>query len=247
MDGCLPNLIKYLLFATNFLVFVMGCVALGIGIYALVDGQALVDLVENSSDLTLNVYTTAAILFIVVSVMVVIVTFFGCCGAIKESKCMLGTYFTFILVMFIILIVGAVIGYSQAADQIKDPLKKSMEKYKINAESKEEQAIQQAWDGLQEDFQCCGIDAYGDWKDNCPDFPDSSANLVPKSCCSNKATNSIPDCQKNPNKYNLTGCYTKFKEGFDKNKDLILAIGVTIVVIMFLNMLFAFAMCTMAR
>jgi hypothetical protein len=27
---------------------------------------------------------------------VIVVTFFGCCGAIKENKCMLGTYFTVI-------------------------------------------------------------------------------------------------------------------------------------------------------
>ena len=83
----------------------MGCVVLGIGIFAIVNGAALMDLVDKANDtlgkdLTLSVFTSAAIILIVVSVFVVIVAFFGCCGAIKESKCMLGTYFTIILVMF---------------------------------------------------------------------------------------------------------------------------------------------------
>jgi len=127
----MANIIKYMLFATNFLVFIMGCVVLGIGIFAIVNGAALMDLVDEANsaagtDLSLSVFTSAAIILIVVSVFVVIVAFFGCCGAIKESKCMLGTYFTIILVMFIILIVGAVIGYQASFDEIGDQLDNTM-------------------------------------------------------------------------------------------------------------------------
>jgi len=126
----MANIIKYMLFATNFLVFIMGCVVLGIGIFAIVNGAALMDLVDEANsaagtDLSLSVFTSAAIILIVVSVFVVIVAFFGCCGAIKESKCMLGTYFTIILVMFIILIVGAVIGYQASFDEIGSQLEKN--------------------------------------------------------------------------------------------------------------------------
>ena len=62
----------------------MGCIVFGFGIFALVDGEALSDLVESSGQgITINIYTTAAILLIVVSVFIIIVTFFGCCGALK--------------------------------------------------------------------------------------------------------------------------------------------------------------------
>ena len=60
---------------------------------------------------------------------------------------MLGIYFVIILILFIILIVGAVIGYSQSLDKIKDPLLKSMQKYK-NADAK---VIKDAWDNVQKD------------------------------------------------------------------------------------------------
>ena len=174
MDGFLANVIKYLLFATNFAVFVsilqfypeflkltqklqvVGCAVLGIGIYALVDGADLVDIVESAdADVNLKVFTSAAIILIVVSVFVVILTFFGCCGAIKESKCMLGTYFTLILAMFVVMIVGAVIGYSQSMDEVRGAVEKSMDKFKDNVDaegvSKEEKAITNAWNTLQED------------------------------------------------------------------------------------------------
>ena len=134
----------------------MGCAVLGIGIYALVDGADLVDIVESAdADVSLKVFTSAAIILIVVSVFVVILTFFGCCGAIKESKCMLGTYFTLILAMFVVMIVGAVIGYSQSMDEVRGAVEKSMKKFKDDVDadgvSKEEKAITNAWNTLQGD------------------------------------------------------------------------------------------------
>jgi len=261
MDGFLANVIKYLLFATNFAVFVVGCAVLGIGIYALVDGADLVDIVESAdADVNLKVFTSAAIILIVVSVFVVILTFFGCCGAIKESKCMLGTYFTLILAMFVVMIVGAVIGYSQSMDEVRGAVEKSMDKFKDNVDaegvSKEEKAITNAWNTLQEDFTCCGTyfngtsDVGNSWVQEGP-YPVGDFK-VPKSCCNRFDTDeAITNCRKNPynlpNDEKLEGCFDKFEDLLNDNKDKILIVGVVIVVIMFLNMLFAFAMCTMAN
>ena len=139
----------------------MGCVVLGIGIFAIVNGAALMDLVDKANDtlgkdLTLSVFTSAAIILIVVSVFVVIVAFFGCCGAIKESKCMLGTYFTIILVMFIVLIVGSVIGYQASFDDISgeldDTMKSFVDKSLVPDETDQGKlAITKAWNQVQED------------------------------------------------------------------------------------------------
>ena len=134
----------------------MGCAVLGIGIYALVDGADLVDIVESADpDVNLKVFTSAAIILIVVSVFVVILTFFGCCGAIKESKCMLGTYFTLILAMFVVMIVGAVIGYSQSMDEVRGAVEKSMKNFVDDPDaaevSKEKKAVTNAWNTLQSD------------------------------------------------------------------------------------------------
>ena len=131
---------------------------LGIAIYAMVDGAALVDLLDGS-DVNIPVFTSAAIILIVVSVFIVILTFFGCCGAIKESKCMLGTYFTLVLVMFIIMIVGAVLGYSQSLDEVGGALKDSMKQFVDEPKDETDttkKAITDAWNQVQTDvsFSC---------------------------------------------------------------------------------------------
>merc|ERR1712001_19321 len=236
----------------------MGCAVLGVGIFALVDGQALMDLINSANealdkDINLNIFTSAAIILIAVAVFVVIVAFFGCCGAIKESKCMLGTYFAIILVMFIILIVGAVIGYQASFDEIGDQLDNTMDNFvdksKQNDDPSEgDLAITKAWNSVQEDYSCCGStfnSTFNSWTEYGPYPIDDSK--VPESCCMNlDDSTKLQDCRKNPFNYNLTGCFDKFEDLINNNKKSVLAVGVTIVVIMFFNMLFAFAMCTMA-
>merc|ERR1711970_1145606 len=90
----------------------------------------------SEDDFNIHIYTSAAYILLVVSALVVLVSFFGCCGAIKESKCMLGTYFVLILAMFIVMVVGAVLGYSGDLDTaIKSPLQDALKQYKDSAEA----------------------------------------------------------------------------------------------------------------
>ncbi len=58
--------------------------ALGLGIFALLDGEALNDfLTLFDESIELNVIYGAAILDITVASIIVLITFLGCCGAIK--------------------------------------------------------------------------------------------------------------------------------------------------------------------
>ena len=43
------------------------------------------------TDVSVPIYTSAVILFLIVSISAIFISFFGCCGAYKESKCMLAT------------------------------------------------------------------------------------------------------------------------------------------------------------
>lgn len=57
--------------------------------------------------------------------------------------------------MFIIMIVGAVIGYSQTLDDIEEPLQKSMAKFDVTGTDtdKTKQAITKAWNTVQEEVR----------------------------------------------------------------------------------------------
>ena len=80
-------------FLTTKLIFVfpfqlLGCAILGVGIWVLFD-KNFSKYVDNSEHF--NMLYTGAYVFIAVGLIIMIVGFFGCCGAIRENQCMLGT------------------------------------------------------------------------------------------------------------------------------------------------------------
>jgi len=256
VDGCLGKTVQFILFLTNSLVFVLGVVVLGFGAYVLITGNDLVSLIDVTDADSIKIYGSAAILLIVIACAVVLVTFFGCCGAWKVNRCMLGTYFVMILALFICILVGAVIAYTQDLEFVKGALEETQKKY--GHEGTDETIITDAWDSFQEDFDCCGVSNRTDWADSGAIFKDKDGNIqdtykVPLSCCANVVEEELTKClttsdNDGPENSFFTGCWTKFQDDvIEANKDYILYSGIAIIVIMFLNMLSAFAMCTMAK
>lgn len=264
--GCISNLVKYLLFITNFLIFILGIAVFGLGIWVLVDKPSFLDLFEQAADnvpgmsdkFDITLYTSAAYILLVVAALVVIISFFGCCGAIKESKCMLGTYFTLILAMFIVMVVGAVLGYSGNLEEIiKKPLTDALEKYEDNPTQDGMIAYKKIWNEVQVELRCCGVDNASDWLKHDHGFEDGFNK--PVGCCKWKKNGdeitgnaAIDVCRESdeapsvPNPtYNFEGCYTKIEKTIVDNQDIVVGVAIAVVVVMFLNMLFAFAMCTM--
>lgn len=233
------------------------------------------DILGDTTDISsINIYSTASYLLIAVAVIVIIITFFGCCGAIKESKCMLGTYFAIVLTVFIMCIVGAVLGYSGNLEEtIKTPFLEAIKKYddmpswtpeSPTGDLKEEGKyyFKVALNKAQEDFKCCGINGVADWvNENKPDnanwHPENMNINKPEGCCKflkngaeiTVAAN-ITACRismdQTDNVYNFNGCYSEFEKKIKENQDMVVGIAIGVVVVMFLNMLFAFAMCTMS-
>ena len=133
----------------NILFKVLGVVVLGFGAYVLITGNDLVSLIDVTDADSIKIYGSAAILLIVIACAVVLVTFFGCCGAWKVNRCMLGTYFVMILALFICILVGAVIAYTQDLDFVKGALEETQKKY--GHEGTDETIITDAWNSFQED------------------------------------------------------------------------------------------------
>ncbi|XP_003798997.1 tetraspanin-8 [Otolemur garnettii] len=103
VSGC----IKYSMFIFNFLFWVCGVLILAIGIWVRVskDGQEIL----NSADSGLNPYVAVNILIAVGSIIMVL-GFLGCCGAIKESRCMLLLFFIGLLLILILQVVAGILG-----------------------------------------------------------------------------------------------------------------------------------------
>lgn len=70
-----------------------GAVILGVGIWVKVDSSSLLGVLEKVEDAPsqLSYLANIGYLLIAVGAFLLVIGFLGCCGAIKESKCMLLT------------------------------------------------------------------------------------------------------------------------------------------------------------
>jgi len=275
--GFLDKLVKYTLFATNLLIFILGLVVLGLGIWVVVAKPSFFEILDEATQVcgddekckeemkaSVALYASASYILIVISALIVIISFFGCCGAYKENKCMLGTYFTIILALFIAMVVGAVLGYSGNLEStIKSPLLKALDKYDDTpGENTPKKALKSVWNEVQRELKCCGVDNVKDWTEN-PDilnFHFTPPINKPEGCCKIDRTDAelnpgeIEECRKSVEapdaqnaKYYFEGCYTAMKNQVKENQNILVGVAIGVVVLMFLNMLFAFALCTMVK
>jgi len=233
MDSCCCSLNKYIIWAANFAVFALACASLGVGIYALVDGEGLSDFLDQLEiDEDLNIIYLGSILIIVVSSFVLLITFLGCCGALKESRCLLGTYVFCVIVLICCMIGGIALAASgtQLVD-LKTPLKDTMSDYD---NSDPNDPVTQAWDGIQQEYECCGVDGPQDWSE----FGNFIQGDVPDSCCASPVTG----CTEVP------GCYSKFEDIIKQNEDLIYSIVSITLIALVVNAALAIMMwCSIDR
>nr|CAB3267303.1 tetraspanin-18 [Phallusia mammillata] len=146
---------KYLMFFFNLLIFLGGAALLGVGIWVLVGADTFRQLISSDPAIFNAVY-----IIIAVGCFLFIVGFLGCCGAIKENKCMLATFFALILVIFVLEIVGGVLAFVYYPNA-KTAALDSMKIYNENTEAGK--TAKAAWDNFEKTFQCCGLNGQQDW------------------------------------------------------------------------------------
>ncbi|NXD73638.1 CD63 protein, partial [Eolophus roseicapillus] len=162
--------VKFLVFVFNFIFWVCGVALVAIGIYA----QVALDkaLVVSSASAA---GTPVAIL--VLGIIIFFISFFGCCGAWKESYCMVTTFAVLLSIIFLVEVAAAIAGYvfkDKVRSVLEDGFRDAMNKYG------EDKALTEAMDELQRDFSCCGANNYTDWS-SIERFRVN--NTVPRSCC----------------------------------------------------------------
>eukprot|EP00092_Neocalanus_flemingeri_P015365 GFUD01016624.1.p1 GENE.GFUD01016624.1~~GFUD01016624.1.p1 ORF type:complete len:283 (+),score=60.62 GFUD01016624.1:61-909(+) len=262
MDSFILSLVKYLLFVTNFVTFVLGCVTFGLGVWVFLDKPSVLCLFQMiqaqsviGGDLDIDFYTFAAYIIMVVSLLISIVSFFGCSGSIKENRCMLGTYFALLLGIFTVAVVGSVlVATGHLTNSIKLSLLDALDKYEDKpSEDTPMFAYKEAWNLVQKEMKCCGIDSVGDWI-HVKDFPEGLNK--PKGCCmwekpgkdiSNNSSK-IEACRKSTDSaasadYYFAGCYTQLYSFIDTDSSIVLGGTSAVLALMFINLLFSFTMC----
>ncbi|KAF2899183.1 hypothetical protein ILUMI_06996 [Ignelater luminosus] len=216
MCGCATVVVKYILFIFN-LLFVFAAIAfIALGVLFKLNINEVTEALESQ-----NIsFSIAPMLMIIVGCIVFTIAFFGCCGAIRESTCMLTTYAIILLLMFILQValgVCAFLLYKNSNDEmrqdISEELRKTFNKYDPNQKTNIEEAV----DALQKNLQCCGVEGPDFWRGK------FTGNTAPSSCCPGEPV----DCHIGAGAY-TQGCARKL---FDSLQHSAKIIGIIVIVI----------------
>lgn len=173
-------LVKYLFIVFNVLVWLLGFGVLTVGIWMHLNRGPYVTLLPNSSFLSATTLTIAA------GVIIFVVGFCGCVGAMMESQCMLVVYFIFVLVIFGLEVTATALGltykYKVQTFIRQEVLLSIKQDYDPQLADSQNKGVVAVVDNIQTDLECCGVDNLTDWF-YIPAWPDK-AN-VPMSCCVN--------------------------------------------------------------
>merc|ERR1712080_200188 len=187
-------------------------------------------------------------------VIVAVIGFLGCCGALKKNTCMLTSFAICILLIFMLELAGGIYAYTKTKDLQKD-IQVGLKEAIVNSYGNSTDAddgFKDAVDWFQINVKCCGSEKPADWKDSYwyKTKGQSKKTPVPESCCKEKKTGcnngKVEDLVKAKKIY-TTGCVpegTKYvKTELYKGGGAAIGIGV----IQLLGIVFACCLCNTIR
>lgn len=204
--------VKILLFIFNLIFFLVGLL--------LVIAGALIQTKFNEYVTVLgSSFSVAPFIIIGVGSFILVVAFFGCCGAFKEHVCMVQTFAAFLIIILIVEFAGAIAGFvlqSKILPIITKALTQALGAYNKN------NAYKVAIDKIQQEFSCCGVNSTSDWN-----------GQIPPSCCAGNVT-TCPQA-----KAFTQGCLAGFQGFVNKNIGIVAGIAMGVCFIEILGIVFA--------
>ncbi|NXR98320.1 TSN8 protein, partial [Oxylabes madagascariensis] len=157
---------KLLTFLTclYFLPQVCGCIILGFSIWIRVSAARQVNACSHTS----TIVFAGANLLMAVGAIIMILGFLGCCGAAKESRCMLMLFFIALLLILILQVTGGILGavYKPEVEKAFN-LTLSLSVDALQSTTGEYKEYQEEFQELQRQEKCCGLlNGPEDWGQN---------------------------------------------------------------------------------
>ncbi|NXE09575.1 TSN1 protein, partial [Lophotis ruficrista] len=208
--GCF-TFIKVMMILFNLAIFLGGGTLLGVGIWVTVDGQSFLDIFGAVSSSVLQVVNVSYFL-IVIGAILLVIGFLGCCGAQKESKCLLMTFFSVVLIIFIAEIAAAVVAlvYTGLAETLLTAVVTPLLREKYGADK----SLTHIWNVTMREVNCCGLNNYTDFTDS-PWY--NEYKTYPASCC-----NDLQPCNETLAAHsNVSGCFHQILEEIKTNAGVV--------------------------
>ncbi|NWZ96975.1 TSN8 protein, partial [Nesospiza acunhae] len=147
-----------------FLPQVCGCIILGFSIWIRVSSAQQVNACSHTS----TIVHGGANLLIAVGAIIMILGFLGCCGAVKESRCMLMLFFIALLLILILQVAAGILG-AVYKPQVEATFNLTLSEgvSALQSTTGEYKEYQKEFQKLQKMYQCCGWKHGGeDWGQN---------------------------------------------------------------------------------
>ncbi|XP_030634550.1 tetraspanin-8-like [Chanos chanos] len=210
--------IKFLLFIFNLLFWISGCIILGVSIYLKVskDENKITDMAVPGIDL-----------LIAIGVIIMVLGFLGCCGAIRENRCMLLLFFIGLLIIFILLLAAGILG-AVGEEKSKAWIRTELEKLMPLSEHPDIHTDLQTFETK---AKCCGL----------LNGPEDWGTAVPSSCDCQDDAKECKSVASGKRVYS-TPCITRVTEFIEQHLTVALGIAFAIAILMLFGMAFSMAL-----
>ncbi|KAL3996319.1 neuroblastoma suppressor of tumorigenicity 1 [Sarotherodon galilaeus] len=223
---CCSGFLKIMMFIFNGGIFLAGAAILGVGIWVQVDSNSFLDILDEVEDASsLSQLVNVSYLLIAVGAVLLVIGFLGCCGAIRESKCMLLTFFSIVLIIFLIEVAGAIVlfVFKDVAGELLQELEKNVQKT-IKNKYGDNNKLTSVWNNTMEELKCCGYRNYTDFTGS-PFY--NGKGLYPTPCC-NSTIVSGPCNSNAADRSNVDGCFDKLLQLIEDNALVIAGVAMGI-------------------
>lgn len=212
--------VKYLLFMFNFVFWLAGTGVLAVGLWLRFDTKTAGLFTGEDSP---SVFFTGVYILLAAGALMMVVGFLGCCGALKESPCMLGLFFFFLLIIFAVEVAAGIWGLSNKDKVVEDITEFYKQTYN-NYQSTKQEALKEILRSIHFGLNCCGMTGtvFDAAKDTCPKKEGLEILIS-------------------------TSCPTAIDEMFNSKLHIIGGVGIGIGVIMIFGMIFSMLLCCAIR
>ncbi|TPP57640.1 23 kDa integral membrane protein [Fasciola gigantica] len=203
--------LKCSVFVFNIICLLCALLLIGVGAYVQVKFSAYGPELQ-------KVWQAAPIAILVLGGIILLVSFLGCCGAIRENVCMLYMYGVLLALLLIGEIVVAILAIVYK-DKIDEKVKQVLSQYVQDYDDVDE--IARSIDVIQQNFQCCGANGPEDYH---------RAAGIPESC---KSSLMVPYTR---------GCTEAFGQFLKSNLVIVACVAFGVCFIQLLSTIIAFCL-----
>ncbi|XP_072539130.1 tetraspanin-1 [Salminus brasiliensis] len=210
--GCF-TFVKVMMVLFNLLILVGGLALAAVGIWLNADGDSYVRILGIFSLDVLH-FVNVGFFFIAIGGVMALLGFLGCCGAKKESKCLLIMFFSIILVIFISELATGVVMLTYSS--LLENILKEWSTPVLKQQYGKEKVLTDMWNTTMTKLRCCGFTNYTDFSDSY--YYKANGDMYPPSCC--KITEILCDMEK-ALRSEIEGCYGRLTLNIKKKIDIV--------------------------